>query len=127
MVLYTALMNGEDQFANICLKDFLVLLSPRTPRLLKPLELTASMPLHLVSSSQQNISRLPLTVASNLECLRDIGLEDEALRLAMRGPPFCSMRFSRNFVGEEYGRIAAWEEDPIVSVSIAWCSKLSQH
>ncbi|XEV04430.1 hypothetical protein FSHL1_009717 [Fusarium sambucinum] len=49
------------------------------------------------------------------ECLRDIGLEDEALRLAMRGPSFCSMRFSRNLVGEEYGRIAAWEEDPIVS------------
>ncbi|KAH8593078.1 FAD binding domain-containing protein [Bisporella sp. PMI_857] len=46
------------------------------------------------------------------ECLRDIGLEDEALRLAIRGPPFVSMRFSRSLIGEEYGRVMGWEEHP---------------
>ncbi|KAF5011620.1 hypothetical protein FDECE_2283 [Fusarium decemcellulare] len=47
-----------------------------------------------------------------LECLRDIDLEDEGLRLAIRGHPFLSMRFARSFIGEEYGRVRAWEECP---------------
>ncbi|RSL57019.1 hypothetical protein CEP53_006600 [Fusarium sp. AF-6] len=46
------------------------------------------------------------------ECLRDIDLEDEALRLAIRGEPFLSMRFAPSFIGEKYGRVRAFEEHP---------------
>lgn len=44
------------------------------------------------------------------ECLRDIGLEDEGLRLAIRGSPYLSMRYARSLIGEEYGRVRAWGE-----------------
>ncbi|KAH8878792.1 hypothetical protein GQ53DRAFT_673387 [Thozetella sp. PMI_491] len=47
-----------------------------------------------------------------VECLRDIDLEDEALRLAIRGPHTLSMRFSKTLIGTEYGRVAAWGEQP---------------
>ncbi|KAH6857580.1 FAD binding domain-containing protein [Alternaria alternata] len=48
------------------------------------------------------------------ECLRDIDLEDEGLRLAIRGPTALSMRFSRSLAGEkEYGRVLAWGELPV--------------
>lgn len=50
------------------------------------------------------------------ECLRDIDLEDEALRLAIRGPNALSMRFARSLAGQEYGRVMAWQEKPDVAV-----------
>jgi hypothetical protein len=54
-----------------------------------------------------------------LECLRDIDLEEEGLRLAIRGPTALSMRFSRDLKGErEYGRVLAWEELPYSAVSL---------
>lgn len=53
----------------------------------------------------------------NIECLRDIDLEDEGLRLAIRGPRALSMRFARSLAGEEYGRVMAWGEKPDVAVS----------
>ncbi|KAH8773575.1 FAD binding domain-containing protein [Diaporthe sp. PMI_573] len=53
-----------------------------------------------------------------LECLRDIDLEDEALRLAIRGPHALSMRFARSLAGEEYGRVSAWLEKPEVAGKI---------
>ncbi|KAF5598243.1 phenol 2-monooxygenase [Fusarium pseudocircinatum] len=39
-------------------------------------------------------------------------LEDEVLRLAIREPFALSSRFAQSLIGEEYGRIAAWEETP---------------
>lgn len=53
----------------------------------------------------------------HVECLRDIDLEDEALRLAIRGPSALSMRFARSLAGQEYGRVMAWGEKPDVAVS----------
>ncbi|KAF5561612.1 phenol 2-monooxygenase [Fusarium phyllophilum] len=50
-----------------------------------------------------------------LECLRDINLEDGVLRLAIREPFILSSRFAKSLIGEEYGRIAAWEENPMSS------------
>ncbi|KAF5649033.1 phenol 2-monooxygenase [Fusarium sp. NRRL 52700] len=47
-----------------------------------------------------------------LECLRDINLEDEVLRLAIREPFILSSRFAQSLIGEEYGRLSAWEENP---------------
>ncbi|KAI7778898.1 hypothetical protein LA080_001503 [Diaporthe eres] len=49
------------------------------------------------------------------ECLRDIDPEDEALRLAIRGPSALSMRFARSLAGQEYGRVMAWGEKPDVA------------
>ncbi|RKL32836.1 hypothetical protein BFJ72_g10336 [Fusarium proliferatum] len=46
------------------------------------------------------------------ECLRDINLEDEVLRLAIREPFILSSRFAKSLIGEEYGRLSAWEENP---------------
>ncbi|KAI9159112.1 Phenol 2-monooxygenase [Paramyrothecium foliicola] len=43
-----------------------------------------------------------------IECLRDIGLEDECKRLGVLGKPMQSFRWSRSMVGEEYGKIPAW-------------------
>ncbi|EXL66790.1 hypothetical protein FOPG_17060 [Fusarium oxysporum f. sp. conglutinans race 2 54008] len=40
---------------------------------------------------------------------------DEALRLAIRGPFAQTMRFARTFTGQEYGRVAAFEEKPAVA------------
>lgn len=53
----------------------------------------------------------------DVECLRDIDLEDEALRLAIRGPSALSMRFARSLAGQEYGRVMGWGEKPDVAVS----------
>ncbi|KAI1335284.1 FAD binding domain-containing protein [Xylariaceae sp. FL0016] len=47
-----------------------------------------------------------------LECLRDIGLEQDALRQATRGSMFQSFRWCRSIVGEEYGKVYAWGAAP---------------
>ncbi|KAH8895385.1 hypothetical protein GQ53DRAFT_855813 [Thozetella sp. PMI_491] len=47
-----------------------------------------------------------------LECLRDIGLEEDSLSHATRGIMFQSMRWCRSMVGEEYGKIFAWGSHP---------------
>ncbi|KAK2737255.1 2,4-dichlorophenol 6-monooxygenase [Colletotrichum kahawae] len=52
------------------------------------------------------------------ECLRDIGLEDEALRLAIRRPSCLSMRFAHSVTGWEYGRVQAWGENPAVAAKV---------
>ncbi|CAG9990291.1 unnamed protein product [Clonostachys byssicola] len=46
------------------------------------------------------------------ECLRDVGIEDSAWEVALHGKHFQSMRWSRSFVGEEYGRVRGWAEHP---------------
>ncbi|KAE8382744.1 FAD binding domain-containing protein [Aspergillus bertholletiae] len=48
----------------------------------------------------------------SFECLRDLGIEDEALKQATRGRSFQSMRWSQSMVGEEYGKVLAWAEHP---------------
>lgn len=62
------------------------------------------------------ISELLQKLRRDIECLRDINLEDEALRLAIRGPHALSMRFARSLAGQEYGRISAWGEKPEIAV-----------
>ncbi|KAF5621099.1 phenol 2-monooxygenase [Fusarium tjaetaba] len=51
----------------------------------------------------------PRMLLTRMECLRDINMEDELLRLAIREPFILSPRFAQSFVGEEYGRLASWE------------------
>ncbi|KAF5978572.1 phenol 2-monooxygenase [Fusarium coicis] len=69
----------------------------------------------LVISKESHTAYTPRAHGFNpfaLECLRDINLEDEVLRLAIREPLILSSRFAQSLIGEEYGRIAAWEENP---------------
>ncbi|KAF5576833.1 phenol 2-monooxygenase [Fusarium pseudoanthophilum] len=69
----------------------------------------------LVISKESHTAYTPRAHGFNpfaLECLRDIKLEDEVLRLAIREPFVLSSRLAESLIGEEYGRIAAWEEDP---------------
>ncbi|KAG0653106.1 2,4-dichlorophenol hydroxylase [Hyphodiscus hymeniophilus] len=47
-----------------------------------------------------------------IECLRDIGLEDDAKRLGVTGNDFKSMRWCRSMVGEEYGKVHCYAGDP---------------
>jgi hypothetical protein len=42
------------------------------------------------------------------ECLRELGLEDEAMQLAYKDPNFKSFRWCDSVTGEEYGRIRCW-------------------
>ncbi|KJK61713.1 FAD binding domain protein [Aspergillus parasiticus SU-1] len=46
------------------------------------------------------------------ECLRDLGIEEQALKQAVRGRTLQSMRWSRSMVGEEYGKVLGWSEHP---------------
>ncbi|KAJ9148685.1 Phenol 2-monooxygenase [Pleurostoma richardsiae] len=49
---------------------------------------------------------------SGVECLRDIGLEEEARNCGIQGEEFRSMRWCRSMVGEEYGKVYAWGGHP---------------
>ncbi|KAE8146217.1 FAD binding domain-containing protein [Aspergillus avenaceus] len=46
------------------------------------------------------------------ECMRDLGIEDQALQQSVRGHSFQSMRWSRSMIGEEYGKALGWAEHP---------------
>jgi hypothetical protein len=59
------------------------------------------------------------TVLTLLECLRDIGLEDEARRSATVGEAFKSMRWCRSMVGEEYGKVLCWGGHPDTAVCLS--------
>ncbi|KIW67551.1 hypothetical protein PV04_06795 [Phialophora macrospora] len=54
-----------------------------------------------------------------LECMRDLGLEDECLRLGNRGDCLDSIRWCYSMSGVEYGRIHAWGAGPAKSGEVA--------
>lgn len=47
-----------------------------------------------------------------LECLRDIGLEDDADRMGVQGDGVHIFRWCRSLLGEEYGRVQMWGGAP---------------
>lgn len=51
-----------------------------------------------------------LTLA--LECLRDIGLEEECTKLAVSNESMLHTRWCKTLAGEEYARIYSWGNDP---------------
>ena len=59
-----------------------------------------------------NTPRAHLLNMAGMECLRDVGLEDECLRLGNGGDALSSIRWCRSMVGEEYGRIHSWGHGP---------------
>ncbi|KIW08792.1 uncharacterized protein PV09_00726 [Verruconis gallopava] len=47
-----------------------------------------------------------------LECLRDIGLDDECMKAASGGDNMTHTRWCKTMTGEEYARIHSWGNDP---------------
>ncbi|KAL3426597.1 2,4-dichlorophenol 6-monooxygenase [Phlyctema vagabunda] len=47
-----------------------------------------------------------------LECLRDIGLEDECIKVAVKGDSMKHTRWCRSMAGEEFARIYSWGNAP---------------
>ncbi|KAL1619934.1 hypothetical protein SLS56_009901 [Neofusicoccum ribis] len=56
--------------------------------------------------------RAHITNAAALECLRDIGLEDELMNLATKGDMMVHTRWCYSMAGREYARIYSWGNDP---------------
>ena len=60
------------------------------------------------ASSTADTPRAHITNASGLECLRDVGLEDECMQVATSRDKMLHTRWTRTFLGEEYARVHAW-------------------
>jgi len=56
--------------------------------------------------------RAHITNMAGLECLRDIGLEDEALKAATPSYNMEHTRWCHSMAGEEYARMYSWGHDP---------------
>ncbi|KAF7882770.1 uncharacterized protein EAF02_006133 [Botrytis sinoallii] len=56
--------------------------------------------------------RAHITNMAAMECLRDIGLEEECLQVAVKGDSMLHTRWCRSLAGEEYARIYSWGNDP---------------
>lgn len=54
----------------------------------------------------------PNQLTHPLECLREIGLEDDCLRMGVKGPPLEAMRWCHSVVGVEYGKVWTWSGAP---------------
>lgn len=50
------------------------------------------------------------------ECLRDLGLEDDALRMGVVGPPMEFMSWCHSIAGVEYGKVYVWGGAPSTKV-----------
>ncbi|KAJ9665023.1 hypothetical protein H2201_004888 [Coniosporium apollinis] len=64
------------------------------------------------SSGPSPTPRAHITNPAALECLRDIGLEDECVALATKGDCMTHTRWCRSMAGEEFARIHSWGNDP---------------
>ncbi|KAM7201258.1 FAD binding domain containing protein [Rhypophila sp. PSN 637] len=60
--------------------------------------------------------RAHITNAAALECLRDIGLEEEAMRLGHDGEDLKHVRWCHSMAGEEFGRVYAFGNGPDFTV-----------
>lgn len=52
-----------------------------------------------------------------LECLRDLGMEEELLNLSADGHCMIHTRWGYSMAGEEFARIHSWGNDPRRKVS----------
>lgn len=73
--------------------------------------------------STADTPRAHITNMAALECLRDIGLEEECIRVAVKGDCMQHTRWCRSMAGEEFARIYSWGNDPSRAVRI--CMDLS--
>lgn len=56
--------------------------------------------------------RAHITNMAALECLRDIGLEEECMQVAVPNDCMTHTRWCRSMTGEEFARIYSWGNDP---------------
>jgi hypothetical protein len=56
--------------------------------------------------------RAHITNMAALECLRDIGLEEECINAAVGNDCMQHTRWCRSMAGEEFARIYSWGNDP---------------
>ncbi|KAL5356309.1 FAD binding domain-containing protein [Aspergillus floccosus] len=69
----------------------------------------------LIVSAAANTSQTPRAHIVNpaaLECLRDIGLEEECIKAGTSGDNMMHTRWCHDMTGEEYARIYSWGNDP---------------
>ncbi|KAK3053431.1 hypothetical protein LTR09_005600 [Extremus antarcticus] len=64
------------------------------------------------ASGTSHQPRAHITNPAALECLRDIGLEEEALRNATHGDCMEHTRWCRSMAGEEWARVHSWGNQP---------------
>ncbi|CZR67989.1 related to phenol 2-monooxygenase [Phialocephala subalpina] len=62
--------------------------------------------------STADTPRAHITNMAALECLRDIGLEEECQKVAVKGDSMLHTRWCRSMAGEEYARIYSWGNAP---------------
>ncbi|CZR65570.1 related to phenol 2-monooxygenase [Phialocephala subalpina] len=62
--------------------------------------------------STADTPRAHITNMAALECLRDIGLEEECMKAAVKGDSMQHTRWCRSMAGEEFARIYSWGNDP---------------
>ncbi|TVY36253.1 2,4-dichlorophenol 6-monooxygenase [Lachnellula subtilissima] len=62
--------------------------------------------------STADTPRAHITNMAALECLRDIGLEEECVRVAVKGDCMQHTRWCWSMAGEEYARMYSWGNDP---------------
>jgi hypothetical protein len=67
--------------------------------------------------STADTPRAHITNMAALECLRDIGLEEACLKVAVPGESMQHTRWCRSMAGEEFARIYSWGNDPHRAVS----------
>lgn len=63
--------------------------------------------------------RAHITNMAALECLRDIGLEGEILKIAVTRSSMQHTRWCRSMAGEEFARIYSFGNDPARAVGMA--------
>ncbi|KAF4611368.1 hypothetical protein G7Y89_g15645 [Cudoniella acicularis] len=63
--------------------------------------------------STADTPRAHITNMAALECLRDIGLEEECMKVAVTGECMQHTRWCRSMAGEEFARIYSWGNDPV--------------
>jgi hypothetical protein len=68
--------------------------------------------------STADTPRAHITNMAALECLRDIGLEEECLRAAVKGDCMQHTRWCHSMAGEEFARLYSWGNDPAKAVCI---------
>ncbi|KAF3761160.1 hypothetical protein M406DRAFT_296739 [Cryphonectria parasitica EP155] len=53
-----------------------------------------------------------------MECLRDIGLEDDATRMSVAPELIGAFRYCRSLLGQEWGRVLHWEGVPEIAAQV---------
>lgn len=71
------------------------------------------------TSSTAKTPRAHYTNMAAIECLRDIGLEEECIKAGTPGEHYLYWRWCHSLAGEEYARAYGFGNDPIRKVGIA--------